>query len=149
MKTTVIVDTREKAEWTFEGDSEIVTKRATLKTGDYSVEGLEHRIAIERKSLEDWISTVIHNRSRFYRELNRLLAFDFRCVIIECGIRELFTDRNAKRVSPESVMGFVAEVAVKQCVPVYLAGSRAEAQTLAGAFLKMAKKKLPQGETPD
>lgn len=44
---------------------------------------------------------------------------------------------------PAAVLGFVAEVAVGQSVPVYLAGSRAEAQVLVGALLRMAAKKIP------
>jgi hypothetical protein len=50
------------------------------------------------------------------------------------------------------VLGFVAEISICQAVPVYLAGSRAEAQLLAGALLRMADKKLralprPQAES--
>jgi len=137
----VIVDTREQTPWTFE-DQGLELIRAKLDAGDYSVEGLELRVAIERKSLDDWTGTVIRDRARFYRELERLRAYEFRCVIIEAGVREILAGRYKSMVRPSSVLGFVAEVAVGQNVPVYLAGSRAEAQTLAGAFLRMADKKL-------
>lgn len=137
----VIVDTREQTPWTFE-DQGLELVRAKLDAGDYSVEGLELRVAIERKSLDDWTATVIRHRSRFYRELERLRAYEFRCVIIESGVREILSGHYQAHVSPSSVLGFVAEIAVGQNVPVYLAGSRAEAQVLAGAFLRMADKKL-------
>jgi ERCC4-type nuclease len=137
----IVVDTREQQPWTFEGQP-VTTVTAKLDAGDYSVLGLEHRVAIERKSLDDWTGTVLRDRSRFYRELALLRAYEFRCVIIEAGVREIMEGRYKSQANPAAVLGFVAEVAVGQSVPVYLAGSRAEAQLLAGAFLRMAGKKL-------
>ena len=138
----IIVDTRERTPWTFEGKKGVVLERAKLETGDYSIAGLEARVTIERKSLSDWINTVLRDSARFYRELERMRAFDFRCVIIETSVAELFSKRTRESVSPESMMGFVAEVSVSQCVPVYLGGSRAESQELAVALLRMADKKF-------
>jgi ERCC4-type nuclease len=141
----VIIDTREQTPWTFEGQG-ITTTRAKLETGDYSLPGLEHRVTIERKSLDDWTGTVLRDRIRFYKELERLRAFEFRCVIIEASVREIMQAKYKSQAKPSSVLGFVAEVCVSQSVPVYLAGSRAEAQILAGAMLKMAHKKIKPGQ---
>lgn len=137
----VIVDTREQTPWTFE-EQGVELVRAKLESGDYSVEGLESRVAIERKSLDDWTGTVMRSRTRFYAELERLRAFEFRCVIVEAGVREIMAHRYKSRAAPASVLGFVAEISVVQSVPVYLGGTRAESQVLAGALLKMAAKKL-------
>ena len=137
----IIADTREQAPWTFEGQG-IEVVRAKLDAGDYSVEGLEKRVAIERKSLDDWTGTVMRSRQRFYRELDLLRAYEFRCVIIEAGVREILRGSYKSQASPQSVLGFIAEITVGQHVPVYLGGSRAEAQVLAAAFLKMAGKKI-------
>lgn len=137
----VLVDSRERAPWTFEGQG-IETEVVTLETGDYSLPGLEHRVAIERKSIDDWTGTVMRERSRFYRELERLRAFQFRAVIVEASVREIMGGRYKSRANPASVLGFVAEVTVGQSVPVYLAGSRPEAQILAGVLLRQAWKKL-------
>lgn len=141
----VIVDTREQTPWTFEGQG-FSLERAKLDAGDYSLPGLEGRVAIERKSLDDWTGTVLRDRARFYRELELLRAFDFRCVIIEAGVREIMAGKYKSQANPAAVLGFAAEVAVAQSVPVYLAGSRAEAQVLAGAFLRMADKKLTRSD---
>ncbi len=138
----VIVDTREQRPWTFEGLAGVSTKVATLDAGDYSVEGLEHRVAIERKSLDDWTGTVLRDRARFYRELERLRGYAFRCVVIEASVRQIQERRYTSEVHPLAVLGFVAEVSVAQAVPVYLGGSRAESQVLAGCLLRMAEKKL-------
>tara|TARA_R110000851_G_scaffold120002_2_gene248123 strand:- start:16715 stop:17140 length:426 start_codon:yes stop_codon:yes gene_type:complete len=137
----VFRDTREKTPWTFEGQG-ITTTTATLETGDYSLPGLEHKVTIERKSLDDWVGTVMRERSRFYRELDRMRALQFRCVIIEASVREIMAERYTSQVKAKSVLGFIADVAVAQSVPVYLGGTRAESQVLAGAFLRAASTKL-------
>lgn len=137
----VIVDTREQTPWSFDGQG-IATIRRKLDAGDYSIEGLEHRVAIERKSIDDWTGTVLRDRARFYRELELLRALDFRCVIIEASIRGIMEGQYRSEVKPAAILGFIAEVAVAQSVPVYLGGTRAEAQILAGALLRMAAKKL-------
>jgi DNA excision repair protein ERCC-4 len=138
----VIVDTREQRPWTFEDLPQIETRRAKLEAGDYSLEGLENRVAIERKSLDDWIGTVLRERQRFYRELERLRAFDYRSVVIESSVAEIMRGRYKSEVHPNVVLGFIAEVSVGQAVPVLLGGTRAESQVLAGRLLEQAAKRF-------
>jgi ERCC4-type nuclease len=138
----IVVDTREQAPWTFEDIDGVSVVRAKLETGDYSVRGLEHRVAIERKSLDDWTGTVMRARARFYRQLERMRALEFRCVVIEAGVREIMAGRYKSQAKPQVVLGFIAEIVVAQAVPVYLGGSRAESQILAGTLLRMAARKL-------
>lgn len=138
----VIVDTREQQPWSFEGQPGITTIRRKLDAGDYSVEGLENRVAIERKSLNDWVNTVMRSRTRFYKELDRLRGYDFRCVIIEASVESIWNEDYRSRVPWRAVMGFIAEVTVAQSVPVYMSGSRPEAQLHAAALLWMAQKKI-------
>jgi len=93
---TVLIDSREQHPFPFIGyrcDANkqyrpliIPTKTQGLKTGDYSLEGYEDRIAIERKSLSDAYSTFCQGRDRFERELERLHAMPgFAAVIVEAG----------------------------------------------------------------
>lgn len=92
---TVVIDTREQAPFTFRGlrnDSDrkyrpLVVRSVVqgLPTGDYSIEGFEHRISVERKSLPDAFSTFTTDRERFERELVRLNFMDFGAVVIEAG----------------------------------------------------------------
>ena len=138
----VLVDNSEQVPWTFDGQP-ITTQRVSLETGDYSLPGFETRVAIERKSLDDWVGTVMRERGRFYRELERMQSFDFACVIIEGSIREIMRGSYKSRAEPKAVLGFIAEVGVAQKVRVYLGGSRPEAQLLAGALLRMCAEKLP------
>src|SRR5688572_15915541 len=57
----------------------------TLPTGDYSLKGLEHVIAIERKSAEDMLACIGRERERFDREIQRLLAYPVRAIVVEAG----------------------------------------------------------------
>ena len=68
----VAIDTREQKPYRF-ARSEV----KTLASGDYSIVGLEDRIAIERKTKEDAYSSLGQGRARFERELQRLSRFDY------------------------------------------------------------------------
>ena len=57
--------------------------RRALPAGDYSLEGRETEFAVERKSLADFVQTVIRDRERFRKELLRLKTYRRACVVIE------------------------------------------------------------------
>ena len=54
-----------------------------LKSGDYSIDGFEDRVAVERKSLSDLYGSLGTGRDRFEREMVRLKDFEFAAVVIE------------------------------------------------------------------
>lgn len=83
---TIVIDTRERKPWEF-GD--LPTSRARLHTGDYSVAGLTHLIAVERKSLSDLVTCTGRERQRFKRELQRLRAHRFYLLVIEGAASDL------------------------------------------------------------
>ncbi len=96
----VVIDTREQSPFGFAGivadaaqrrrPIAVQTVRAGLPTGDYSVEGLESSIAIERKSRADIYSTIAQGRKRFARELERLAALPgFAAVVVEDELSHL------------------------------------------------------------
>lgn len=72
-------------------------KTSTLHTGDYSLEGFEDRIAVERKSLADAYGTIGRGRDRFTRELERLAALERRAILIESTYADLL---HPERVDP-------------------------------------------------
>mgnify|MGYP000847420858 CR=1 FL=1 len=82
MNFKIVVDSREQAPWAFRCE----TVRKALPAGDCSVEGLETKIAVERKSLTDFVHTVIHDRERFGRELLLLSTYDAACVVVEADL---------------------------------------------------------------
>jgi DNA excision repair protein ERCC-4 len=77
---TAIVDTREQRPLNL---APLRTITGTLATGDYSVVGLEHVVAVERKSAGDLLACVGRERERFDREVQRLLAYPVRAVVVE------------------------------------------------------------------
>jgi ERCC4-type nuclease len=110
----VTIDTREQQPYGFRsikadamegvGLLRVKTTRATLRQGDYSLEGFEDRIAIERKSAEDLFRTLGQGRKRFERELIRLSAYPFAAVVVESEWSQLLQCPPAfSKLSPKSV----------------------------------------------
>lgn len=91
----ILIDTREQAPYSFRGFTADAPKRHVpliipvrskgLRTGDYSIEGLEDRVAVERKSLPDLYGSLGRERERFERELVRLDEMDYAAIVIEAG----------------------------------------------------------------
>jgi len=94
----VIVDTREQIPYTFHeipiDNSEkyygVSILRRGLTLGDYSVAGLETRLCIERKSLEDLYSS-IGRRDNFENRLTRMQGYDYSCVVVEASQETLLS----------------------------------------------------------
>lgn len=95
----VIVDTREQTPFLFQGiradakdkrrPIEINIVNRCLSSGDYSLDGFESRVAIERKSLSDLYGTLGKGRQRFEKELQRLAMYDFAAVVVEAAWLEI------------------------------------------------------------
>lgn len=111
---SVIVDSREQSPFMFRGfraDAKdkhrplvVRTTVAALKSGDYSIEGFEHRVAVERKSLADLFGTLGQGRERFERELQRLNEMEFAAVVIEAGWSSIISNPPTQsKLSPKTV----------------------------------------------
>lgn len=134
---TIIIDTREQTPLTFPNTP---TTAGTLTTGDYSVLGLEHIIAVERKSLDDLLACCGRERNRFKRELQRLRAYRFRLLVIEAdaatlesGVRDGSPWRS--KLQPSHVVGSLAAWCAQFALPVWLAGSHDAAGRFVERFL--------------
>ena len=101
-QVTAIIDTREQQPLDL---SPLKCTTGTLTTGDYSVVGLEDVVAIERKSLPDLIACVGRERERFDREVQRLLAYPVRALVIESSWGELELGGWRGKVTPQAVIG--------------------------------------------
>lgn len=95
------VDKQEKSPWRF--SCETVSK--TLETGDYSVEGHESTICIERKSLSDMCKTVVTDWQRFSRQLRRMAAMDVAYIVCEAPVTALMENKYSGDINPLSVRG--------------------------------------------
>jgi hypothetical protein len=58
-------------------------RRVVLKTGDYTVEGMESLLSLERKSLADLVACTVTYRRRFLAACGRLARFRWKAILIE------------------------------------------------------------------
>ncbi|MFW5828627.1 MAG: ERCC4 domain-containing protein [Planctomycetota bacterium] len=138
---TILVDSREQRPWTWT-EPGIATRRTALPVGDYSLQGLSDRVAIERKSLDDLVSTLIHHAKRWHAELRRLAAMQAACVIVEAGLPDLLAGRYSGGVHPHAALGRVLSVHVDFGVPVVFAGDRPHARLWATGWLIRTARRL-------
>lgn len=136
-----MIDTREQKGWTFE-PRQVVVSRRKLDAGDYSVAGLEGRVALERKSLGDFVQTVIHDWIRFRKELNRLAGLDAAAVVVEADIGRVYRHEYESEALPASVLGRANGIYLDHGVPVLWWGDRRTAADMAHRFLLLAWRKL-------
>ncbi len=122
-QVTAVIDTREQLPLDL---APLRTVAGTLATGDYSVAGLEHVVAIERKSLGDFLSCVGTERERFDREVQRLLAYPTRALVIESTWPEIEKGKWRSKVTAASALGSLLGW-VAHGLPVIMAGDHARA----------------------
>ena len=109
---TFLIDSREQkpldfSYWHIDAEKRVRTEIATLDTGDYTIKGFQKLISVERKSLDDLIGCVGASRDRFERELQRLLAFPCRLIVVEASWDELELGQWWGKVTPKQVIGSV------------------------------------------
>jgi ERCC4-type nuclease len=87
---------------------EVDTVSALLPAGDYSIEGCERLVAVERKSLEDLYASLSQHRERFEAEHERLSDYDYAAVVVEATWRDvLLYPPERSRLLPKSVRGTI------------------------------------------
>ncbi len=120
---TIIIDTREQQPYVF--SSTINTLSEKLESGDYSILGYQDKFSIERKSLDDYISSITSDRDRFFRELKRLQKYDFACIVVEGSFPELLNQKLiGDNVNINNVIGTTISIIVDQKIPVYFCTDR-------------------------
>lgn len=136
MNFRIIIDTRERAAYSFPCQ----TIRKKLEAGDYSIEGFERRVAVERKSLTDFAHTVIHDFERFAAELDKLAGMEAASIVVEADLDAVLRNQHAeslRAVSPAALLGFAVHIGLRWGVPVHWCGSRQAAVAFTEAFLRM------------
>jgi ERCC4-type nuclease len=134
---TIVIDTREQEPYSFDPRLAAAVRRA-LPAGDYSVQGLEERVAVERKTLDDFVSTVIHARPRFREELRRLAGYRAACVVVEAGVADVLLQHYRGEAHPNAVVGNALSIILDFGVPVLFCGNRQAACQFVQAYLLAA-----------
>ena len=137
---TILTDTREQEPYSFDPRL-AATERRALPAGDYSVAGLEGVVAVERKSLDDFVSTVIHSRERFRNELRKLESYRAACVVVEAGVVDVLLHRYRGEAHPNAVLGNALSVILDYRIPVFFCSNRQAACHFAQAYLLAAHKR--------
>ena len=144
----LVVDTREQIPFIFKDPWIMVTRKA-LPAGDYSLLGYERTVAVERKSLEDFVSTIIKDRERFRRELLILSTYDRACIVVESSLEQIMAGLYGSGASAASVFGATLSIIVDYNVPVYFCGDRQHARNFTEKYLIRCARRLERCENED
>jgi ERCC4-type nuclease len=140
-KPVVIFDTGEKNPFSFTCHANWIggTVRRKLDAGDYSVEGMEALLSLERKSLSDLITTLMQCRSTFLKECERLARYRWRAILVEASYEDIKSPYGEDLwtfASPNAVSGTLDAVEARFQIPViYASQNRALAEEKAASWL--------------
>jgi ERCC4-type nuclease len=123
-KPVIVIDTREQNPLSFKRFASV---RGTLTTGDYSFVGGENFFAIEKKSLDDFVSCVTKERERFERELLRLRGYEFARVVVIASKKEILLHSYRSRVTPLAIWSSIYTWEIRYRVPFVLCATAEEA----------------------
>lgn len=142
-KVTIVADYREKNSLVI---SEIISlgidiEFKQLKVADYLVKD----VAIERKTVSDFISSMINRR--LINQLEEIGQYEDRLLIIE-GIyeQELYSDKLSEEregMHPNSIRGFLLSVLLKYKVPVLFTKDAEDTAKFISVLAKRKSKELP------
>jgi ERCC4-type nuclease len=144
---TIIVDTREQHPWIFPDHA---TSKKKLDTGDYSIEGLEDLLCIERKN---GIAEIANNMTedRFVDVIARMSLCKYSFLLIESDYTELMNYpvgsdvpvrawKNIK-ISPGFILKFLMELTINHNIHVMFCGNPTWAEKTALSIMKRIYKK--------
>lgn len=138
------IDDREKLPWSFPGH-EVVSTR--LFAGDYSIDGLTDKVAIERKSRDDFLQTITWGRERFEAEMERLATYARALIIVECHQDDLLDGAYRPDVKPAAIVGSISSIHARWGISTMFFGSRTNAQWQARVWLSKCAKHLAHLKT--
>lgn len=177
----ILQDTREPDEehdhpsalfspWIWRGKQKVglPIRRVKLDEGDYTVEGLERHVIIERKTLVDLLGTLFgettnalgeaeKNLDRFHDELQRMRSYHLKCIVVEASTHDLERLRTQKdgwgrekrQFNPMAARALLTSFLVTYGVPTIWAGSREQAEHFVGSLLHYAWLQSRGGEAAE
>jgi len=143
-KFTIIRDSREKTGcgWKFNASANcegMVIKK--LDTGDYSLEGYEDLIMIERKTIPDLWGSLGQWRKRFMKEMDRALEYPIRYLVIEGTVSDINRGFRYSKLSAEYIFASLISLEVKYGIHVVFTNKR---EDIARTYVRKLLSKLFQ-----
>lgn len=122
-KPVVLIDTRERLPFNFKSFPNWILdqKRQKLPVGDYSIEGMESLLIIERKTLSDLITTLMQQRSRFFKMCDKLANYRWRALFVEAtyeDIKSSYGEEYNTLAHPNAVSGTLDALEARYGIPV-------------------------------
>ncbi len=130
-----LIDTREPDPAPWENYFSLPTVRTCLPTGDYSLDGFQSWVSIERKTLDDLIGCLTVSRERFTRELERAASILHFYVVVEARYSDLLQGNYRSQMNPRSAWESVVALQHRYAIPFLFAGSQEVAATLCESIL--------------
>lgn len=139
---TIIVDTREQQPWAFEN---YATAHKKLDTGDYSIEGLQHLLCIERKkSVSEFANNIVE--SRFQDVVMRMSQLKYSFLLLEFSLHDILIYPVGStvpkkmwdkiKITPAFLMKHILELQLQHNIKVYFCGNSSNAEKMAEFILK-------------
>ena len=139
---TIVVDTREQQPWDF---THYAVAHRKLDTGDYSIEGLENTVCIERKkSASEFANNIVE--SRFVDVVSRLSNIKYSFLLLEFDLEDLLVYPigstvpkklwNKIKITPAFLIKNILELQINHNIIVYFCGDSSNAQKMAEYILK-------------
>jgi hypothetical protein len=139
---TIIVDTREQQPWEFE---HYAVAHRKLDTGDYSIEGLEELLGIERKkSVSEFANNI--TESRFKDVVMRMSQLKYSFLLLEFDLNDILIypigSTVPKRmwdkikISPAFILKHILELQLNHNIKVIFCGDSDNARKMAEHILK-------------
>ena len=134
----IIRDSREQSPFHFDDNrfEGVKVQVGTLSTGDYSLAGLEGRVAVERKSLADFIGSISHGRNRFERELTRARGLDAFMIVVEAPFSDSVAGNYQSRMEPKAAVQTAYSFMSRYRTTFHFAQSRTWAEYATFHFLR-------------
>jgi len=140
---TIIVDTREQQPWEF--DSHYTVAHKKLDTGDYSIEGLEDVLCIERKkSVSEFANNI--TESRFQDVVMRMTQYKYSFLLLEFDLEDILIYPVGStvpkkmwskiRISPAFLLKNLLELQLHHNIKVLFCGKASNARQMAEHILK-------------
>ena len=138
----MIVDTREQKPL-FKPKLWIISHG--LNSGDYSIQGFENVITIERKSIPDLLGTLGKGRIRFEKELNRMSEYKWKGLLIEGLENDVYQPNDFSSMHPNSIYHSLAAIETKWGINIYYAKDKKSARNWVLSRLTKLYKYLRDG----